>query len=141
MPLILLCVFAGFAGFVWVGLAVAVFVVRAVPVSAQGEIRFFYFFSFLVGAGAVCIVGVVVVGLVWAGLVGLVGAWGGVGGICGPCWFFPTTCDTMSYFDMLFNFMYEMQKCPFIRLFKFIIIIIIILIINLFTVGNKITHS
>ena len=68
----------------------------------------------------VCIVGVVVVGLVWAGLVGLVGAWGGVGGICGSCWFFPTTCDTMSYFDMLFNFMYEMQKCPFIRLFKFI---------------------
>ena len=118
MPLILLCVFAGFAGFVWVGPAVMVFVVRAVPVSAQGEIRFF--FSFLVGAGAVCIVGVVVVGLVWAGLVGLVGAWGGVGGICGSCWFFPTTCDTMSYFDMLFNFMYEMQKCPFIRLFKFI---------------------
>ena len=103
-----------------VGLAVAVFVVRAVPVSAQGEIRFFLFFSFLVGAGAVCIVGIVVVGLIWGVLVGLVGAWGGVGGICGSCWFFPTTCDTMRYFDMLFNFMYEMQKCPFIRLFKFI---------------------
>ena len=39
MPLILLCVFAGFAGFVWVGPAVVVFVVRAVLVSAQGEIR------------------------------------------------------------------------------------------------------
>ena len=115
MPLILLCVFARFAGFVWVGPAVMVFVVRAVPVSAQGEI---IFFSFLVGAGAVCIVGVVVVWLVWAGLVGLVGAWGGVGGVCGSCWFFATTCDTMSYFDMLFNFMYEMQKCPFIRLFN-----------------------
>ena len=114
MPLILLCVFAGFAGFVWVGLAVGS------GVRSRGNKIFFIFFSSLVGAGAVCIVGVVVVGLVWAGLVGLVGAWGGVVGICGSCWFFPTTCDTMSYFDMLFNFMYEMQKCQFIRLFKFI---------------------
>ena len=89
-------------------------------VRSRGNRIFFIFFSFLVGAGAVCIMGVVVVGLVWAGLAGLVGAWGGVGGICGSCWFFPTTCDTMSYFDMLFNFMYERQKCPFIRLFKFI---------------------
>ena len=43
MPLILLCVFAGFAGLVWVGPAVVVFVVRAVPVSTQGEIRSCFF--------------------------------------------------------------------------------------------------
>ena len=43
MPFILLCVFAGFACFVWVGRAVVVFVVRAVPVSAQREIRSCFF--------------------------------------------------------------------------------------------------
>ena len=51
--------------------------------------------------------------LVWARLADLVGAWGGVGVFVVLADFSPTTCDTMSYFDMLFNFMYEMQKCPF----------------------------
>ena len=43
MPLILLCVFAGFAGFVWVGPAVVVFVVGSGV--AQGEIRSCFFFG------------------------------------------------------------------------------------------------
>ena len=29
-------------------------------------------------------------------------------------------CDTLSYFDMLHNFTYEMQNCRFLRVFKFI---------------------
>ena len=82
MPLVLLCVFAGSPGFVWVGLAVVVSVVRVVPVSTRGEIDLV---SFWVGAGAVCIAGIVVVGLVLAGLVNLAGAWGGMGGVCGFC--------------------------------------------------------
>ena len=82
MLLILLCVFAGFAGFVWMGPAVVVFVVRVVQVSAQREIRSCFFFG---GCRSCLYRGNCRRWVCLGGVGGSGGRMGWGGGICGPC--------------------------------------------------------